>query len=85
MTMLQFLKSSAWFFRAEMKSPELIFMCSKTILFPLITSLIWADSEDCVGKMFIGKLLGNAIFVFWNIGYIQKRSASSKLNEMVPF
>ena len=73
-----FKKVSAWFFRAEMKSPELIFISSKTILFPLITSLIWADSEVYrVRKTLIGKLLGNAIFVFWNIGYFQKRSTSS--------
>ena len=81
-----FKKFQPGFFRAEMKSPEIIFISSKTILFPLVTSLIWADSEVYrVGKMLIGNLLGNAISVFWNIGYFQKRSASSKLNEMVSF
>ena len=87
MTMLRFFKNLAWFFCTVMKSPELIFISSKTILFPLITSLIWADSEVYrVGKMLIGKLLGSAIFVFWNIySNIRKRSASSKLNKMVLF
>ena len=69
-----------------MKSPQLIFMSSKTILFLLVSSLTWADTEVYrVGKILIGKLIGSAIFVFWNIGEIQKRSASSKLNEMVLF
>ena len=86
MTMLRFLKNLAWFFCTEMKSPRLIFISSKTILFPLVSSLTWADAEVyCVGKILIGKLIGSAIFVFWNIGDIQKRSASSKLNEMVLF
>ena len=87
MTMLRFLKNLACFFCTVMKSPELIFISSKTILFPLITSLIWADSKVYrVGKMLIGKLPGSAIFVFWNIySYIRKRSASSKLNKMVLF
>ena len=69
-----------------MKSPQLIFMSSKTKLFPLVSSLTWADTKVYhVGKILIGKLIGSAIFVFWNIGDIQKRSASSKLNEMVLF
>ena len=86
MKMLQFLRNLAWFFCTEMKSPGLIFISSKTILFTLVTSLIWADSEVYrVGKMLIGKLIGNAIFAFWNIGDNQRRSASSKLNEMVLF
>ena len=69
-----------------MKSPQLIFMSSKTILFPLVSSLTWADTKVYrVGKILIGKLIGSVIFVFWNIGDIQKRSASSKLNEMVLF
>ena len=69
-----------------MKSPQLIFMSSKTILFLLVSSLTWADTEVYrVGKILIGKLIGSAIFLFWNIGDIQKRSASSKLNEMVLF
>ena len=87
MTMLRFLKNLALFFCTVIKSPELIFISSKTILFPLITSLIWADSKVYhVGKMLIGKLLGSAIFVFLNIySNIRKRSASSKMNKMVLF
>ena len=65
-------KSLAWSFRAEMQSPKLIFISSKTILIPLITGLIWADTEVYhKGKVLIWKLLGNAIFVFWNIGDFQ--------------
>ena len=86
MTMLRFLKKLAWFFCTEIKSPQLIFISSQIILFLLVSGLTWADTEVYrVGKILIGKLIGSAIFVFWSIGDIQKRSASSKLNEMVLF
>ena len=79
-----FHKVSAWFVRAEMNSPKLIFVSSETTLYPLIISLTWDNSELYrIGKMLIEKLLRNAIFLFWNVDF-QKRSMSSNLHEMVP-
>ena len=58
-----FSRHRACFFRAEVKSPRLIFISLKRRLFPLITALISSASELYrMGKTFIEKLLQNEIF-----------------------